>query len=110
MMRKSLSLLVVTSVVALTGCGDDNKTFDARRSGRDARVVDAASNDAGAADAPTVDAPRPAGRLVINEVDYDQAATDAKSFIEIYNGTGAVVTLADFAVVLINGGDSAEYA
>ncbi|MBP9088874.1 MAG: lamin tail domain-containing protein, partial [Kofleriaceae bacterium] len=74
------------------------------------RVVDAASNDAGAADAPTVDAPRPAGRLVINEVDYDQAATDAKSFIEIYNGTGAVVTLADFAVVLINGGDSAEYA
>ena len=50
------------------------------------------------------------GGLVINEVDYDQAGTDANSFIEVYNGTGAPVTLADYAVVLVNGNGNAEYA
>ena len=109
-MRSLSSVLVVISVGGAAGCGDNNQTPDARRSVRDARVVDAASSDAARVDAPIIDAPRPVGRLVINEVDYDQAGNDNKSFIEIYNGTGAVVTLADLAVVLINGGDSTEYA
>lgn len=110
MMRRLSSLLVVTSVVGAAACGDNNQTPDARRSVRDARVGDAPRSDAALVDAPRIDAPGPAGRLVINELDYDQVGNDTKSFIEIYNGTGAAVTLADFAVVLINGGDSAEYA
>jgi imidazolonepropionase-like amidohydrolase len=58
----------------------------------------------------TITAP-PTGSLVINEVDYDQASTpDPASFIEIYNGTGAPVPLANLAVALINGNGNGEYA
>ncbi len=49
------------------------------------------------------------GHLVINEIDYNQAGTDANSFIEIYNGTGTSVPLADLALVLVNGNGSIEY-
>jgi hypothetical protein len=49
------------------------------------------------------------GSLVINEVDYDQAGTDAATFIEIYNGTGADVSLANLAVAYLNGNNNAEY-
>jgi len=41
--------------------------------------------------------------LVINEIDYDQALTDQAEYIEIYNPTGAAISLANVAVVLING-------
>ncbi len=41
--------------------------------------------------------------LVINEVDYDQINTDSAEYIEIYNPTGAAVSLANVGVVLING-------
>ncbi len=51
--------------------------------------------------------PPPAGRLIINEVDYDQAGleqgTNAASFIELKNVGSGPVTLADFAVALVNG-------
>ena len=50
------------------------------------------------------------GGLVINEVDYDQAATDATSFIEIFNGSNASIPLANLAIVLVNGGNNTEYA
>lgn len=46
--------------------------------------------------------------VVINEVDYDQPSSDAGEFIELYNGTGADVDLADMAVVLINGATGDE--
>jgi len=44
-----------------------------------------------------------AAQLVINEVDYDQAGTDAAEFVEIKNVTGAPVDLADFTLELVNG-------
>ncbi len=47
--------------------------------------------------------------LVINELDYNQAGTDAASYIELYNGTGAAVDLTELAVVLINGSHNGEY-
>ena len=47
--------------------------------------------------------------LVLNEVDYNQTGTDGASFIEIYNGTGSAVSLANLAVVLVNGNGGAEY-
>ncbi|MBL0030474.1 MAG: lamin tail domain-containing protein [Rhodanobacteraceae bacterium] len=55
------------------------------------------------------DPPLPASHLVINEVDYDQAGTDAASFIEIYNGTGNAVSLTNLAVALVNGNGNIEY-
>lgn len=51
-----------------------------------------------------------ASHLVINEVDYDQLGTDAKSFIELYNPTGAAISLTNLAVVAVNGGNNSEYA
>src|SRR5204863_456180 len=52
----------------------------------------------------------PAGRLVINEVDYDNVGTDSAEFIEIYNPSAAAVNLGNLAVVLVNGQTSTEYA
>jgi hypothetical protein len=40
------------------------------------------------------------GRLVINEVDYDQVGTDLNEFVEIFNGTGRPVELSNLALVL----------
>lgn len=48
-------------------------------------------------------APAPVNHLIINEVDYDQVGTDVNEFIEIYNGTGAPVSLANYRLALING-------
>ena len=50
------------------------------------------------------------GRLVINEVDYDNVGTDSAEFIELYNGTAAAVPLGNLAVVFVNGTTSAEYS
>jgi hypothetical protein len=47
--------------------------------------------------------------LVINEIDYDQIGTDSAEFVEIYNGTGAPVSLAGYSVVLVNGSNSTPY-
>lgn len=47
--------------------------------------------------------------LVINEVDYDQVGTDTSEFIEIFNGTGAPVSLAGHALFLVNGSGNAVY-
>lgn len=50
-----------------------------------------------------------AGRLVINEIDYDQVGADAGGFVEIANIGEASVVLDGVAVVLVNGGDGSEY-
>jgi len=47
--------------------------------------------------------------LVINEVDYDQVGTDNAEYIEIYNPTGAAISLANVAVALINGANNSAY-
>jgi hypothetical protein len=49
------------------------------------------------------------GGLVINEVDYDTIGTDNDEFVEIYNGSGAPVNLADYALVLVNGSNNTVY-
>jgi hypothetical protein len=50
-----------------------------------------------------------ASHLVINEVDYDQINADNAEYIEIYNPTPASISLANFAVVLINGATNDAY-
>ena len=47
--------------------------------------------------------------LVINEVDYDQAATDASEFLELKNVSGAAIDLDAYRVELINGSTGALY-
>jgi cytosine/adenosine deaminase-related metal-dependent hydrolase len=47
--------------------------------------------------------------LVVNEVDYDQPSTDTLEFVEIYNGTGASIDLADLSLVLVNAATGSEY-
>jgi hypothetical protein len=54
--------------------------------------------------------PTRAAKLVLNEVDYDQVGADTDGFVEIANTGDAVVPLDSIAVVLVNGGDGAEYA
>ncbi len=48
-------------------------------------------------------------RLVLNEVDYDQVGADTGGFVEIANTGDAAATLEGIALVLVNGGDGAEY-
>jgi len=51
-----------------------------------------------------------ANHLVINEVDYDMpGAGDSAEYIEIYNPTGAAISLNNVAVVLINGANNEAY-
>ncbi len=55
--------------------------------------------------------PPPTGseKLVINEVDYDQVGADTGGFVEIANLGPSAATLDGVALVLVNGGDGAEY-
>ncbi len=54
--------------------------------------------------------PTEVAHLVINEVDYDQVGADIGGFVEIANSGTATATLEGIALVLVNGGDGAEYA
>ncbi len=51
------------------------------------------------------------GKLVINEVDYDQDQADTREFIEIYNAGTAAANVDGLVLVLVNGnsGMSVEY-
>jgi hypothetical protein len=48
--------------------------------------------------------------LVINQVDYDQAGTDASEFLELKNGSGAAINLDAYRVELVNGTGGASIA
>jgi hypothetical protein len=54
--------------------------------------------------------PPPSGNLVINEIDYDQVGADVDGFVEIANRGASSASLDGIALVLVNGGDSQEYA
>ena len=53
--------------------------------------------------------PPPEADVVINEVDYDQVGTDADGFVELKNTGSSAAALDGIVLVLVNGGDSAEY-
>ena len=57
----------------------------------------------------TTPPPTGSARLVINEVDYDQVGADTGGFVEIANTGTSAATLDGIALVLVNGGDGAEY-
>ena len=52
---------------------------------------------------------RGAAELVINEIDYDQASSDANEFIEIHNPGTDAVDLADYRIELVNGSGGVPY-
>ncbi|HUP32814.1 MAG TPA: lamin tail domain-containing protein [Gaiellaceae bacterium] len=59
--------------------------------------------------APGGEEPEPASKLVINELDYDQVGADTGGFVELFNAGEGPAALDGLAIVLVNGGDSAEY-
>ena len=55
--------------------------------------------------------PPPAEQRVLNiDTDYDAVGADGDGFVELRNNGSAAVDLAGLALVLVNGGDGAEYA
>jgi hypothetical protein len=54
----------------------------------------------------TITVSQGASHLVINEVDYDMIGTDNAEYIEIFNPTGAAISLNNVAIVLINGANA----
>ncbi len=50
------------------------------------------------------------GKIVINEVDYDQVGTDLAEYVELYNPTTKDASLAGLQLVLVNGATSTSYA
>jgi len=51
-----------------------------------------------------------ANHLVINEVDYDNIGTDNTEYVEIFNPSGAAISLAGKTLYLVNGANSEVYA
>ena len=68
---------------------------------------DACAVESGALCAGT--SPTTCGKLVINEVDYNQVGADTGEFVELYNAGTAPVDLTDVALILMNGSTNAEY-
>jgi len=62
-----------------------------------------------AGDTPPPPPPPPATGLVLNEVDYDQVGADGEGFVEIANTGDTPADLDGLALVLVDGGQSAEY-
>ncbi len=52
---------------------------------------------------PGIVAAQTQGKLVINEIDYDQPSHDTAEFLEILNRSGATVDLSFYSIELING-------
>ncbi len=57
----------------------------------------------------TVDVVAGNGQLVINEVDYDQADADTDEFVELFNASGATVSLNGLALIFVNGSNNSQY-
>ena len=48
-------------------------------------------------------------RLVVNEVDYDQAGTDTAEYVELFNGGTAAADLGGYELVFVNGSNGSVY-
>lgn len=48
-------------------------------------------------------------RLVINEVDYDNVGTDTHEYVELFNASGASMSLVGLELALINGATGSDY-
>lgn len=73
-----------------------------------ANVIELRCADGGSPPPPPPPPPT-GGRLVINEIDYDQVGADTAGFVEIKNIGTEAASLDGIALVLVNGGDGTEY-
>ena len=104
MRGRMAAFATLLSAASLTGCMDFMEAASPRSASGSGSADAAAPDDSGS------DAPRPpAPKLVINEVDYDQAGADDAEFVEIVNPNPAAVDLADYRVELINGAGGRRY-
>ena len=53
--------------------------------------------------------PEAVPKVVLNEIDYDQAGADTGGFVELYNAGRGTADLGGLAVVLVDGATAAEY-
>ncbi|HET9260570.1 MAG TPA: lamin tail domain-containing protein [Acidimicrobiia bacterium] len=75
-------------------------------------ITPGAANTTEVADCTDPNPPPPppvSGDLKINEIDYDQAGTDASEFVEIYNGGDEPIDTSGYEVVFVNGSGGAVY-
>ena len=53
--------------------------------------------------------PLDTSRLVLNEIDYDNVGTDTAEFVEIFNPATNAMSLANLALIFVNGNNNLEY-
>ena len=89
-----VSCLIIFSLLWLSGCPTP--------------IAEPANTDNPAVGTPTPTPTAGSPKLLINEIDYDQASTDPAEFIEIYNA-GAATSLSGYSIVLVNGATNSVY-
>ena len=107
---RGAALATLLAAASLTGCMDflDETSTRDETSTHDPSSPGGSGTPAPAGTDPDTSRP-PALKLVINEVDYDQAGADDAEFVEIVNPNSDAVDLADYRVELINGSNGRGY-
>jgi hypothetical protein len=89
--------------------GQTSVTFEYVDSGTTTNVTLAAILGESIATTSLTTVPFDTSHLVINEVDYDNIGTDTAEFAEIFNPSTNAVSLANLALILVNGSNNTEY-
>lgn len=100
-LRSLFAVLVAGAAASLSGCMDFLDAASTQHTPRSGTPDATAPDDA--------DARPPAAKLVINELDYDQAGADTAEFVEIVNPNPSAVELADYRIELVNGAGGRRY-
>lgn len=89
--------------------GQTSATFEYVDSGTDTNVTLSAILGDSIATASLSIVPADTNRLVINEVDYDNVGSDLNEFVEIFNSSTNTKSLANLALIFVNGANNTEY-
>lgn len=89
--------------------GQTSTTFEYLDSGTGTNVTLAAILGESIASTSLTVVPLDTSHLVINEIDYDNPGTDTAEFVEIFNPSTNTLSLANLALVFVNGANNTEY-
>jgi hypothetical protein len=89
--------------------GQTSATFEYLDSGTVTNVTLAAILGESIASTSLTIVPLDTSHLVINEIDYDNPGTDTAEFVEIFNPSTNTLSLANLALVFVNGANNTEY-
>jgi hypothetical protein len=89
--------------------GQTSTTFEYLDSGTGTNVTLAAILGESIASTSLSIVPLDTSHLVINEIDYDNTGTDTAEFVEIFNPSTNTLSLANLALVFVNGANNTEY-